>query len=37
MRPWQVAVLARAPVPGRAKTRLIPRLGPSVPLPCKRT
>jgi rSAM/selenodomain-associated transferase 1 len=27
MRPWQVAVLARAPVPGRAKTRLIPRLG----------
>jgi rSAM/selenodomain-associated transferase 1 len=27
MRPWQVTVLARAPVPGRAKTRLIPRLG----------
>jgi len=24
---WQVAVLARAPVPGTAKTRLIPRLG----------
>lgn len=24
---WQVAVLARAPVPGQAKTRLIPRLG----------
>jgi rSAM/selenodomain-associated transferase 1 len=24
---WQVAVLARAPVPGAAKTRLIPRLG----------
>jgi uncharacterized protein len=27
MRAWQVAVLARAPVPGQAKTRLIPRLG----------
>jgi rSAM/selenodomain-associated transferase 1 len=24
---WQVAILARAPVPGAAKTRLIPRLG----------
>ena len=27
MRAWQVAVLARAPVPGAAKTRLMARLG----------
>jgi rSAM/selenodomain-associated transferase 1 len=27
MPPWQVAILARAAVPGEAKTRLIPRLG----------
>jgi len=25
----EIAVLARAPIPGRAKTRLIPRLGPA--------
>ena len=25
--PWQVAILARAAVPGAAKTRLVPRIG----------